>query len=102
MSLEVIVYILTALAVVVVVLTRLRMRQDSGGAGAVHVGEGFVNLHTVAGSIAIVLWLIFLVAGGVCPVVAVIASIVAKMPQDEIAHPLDRAPEVERTTAAGD
>jgi len=61
-SLEVIVYILTALAVVVVVLTRLRMRQDSGGAGAVHVGEGFVNLHTVAGSIAIVLWLIFLLA----------------------------------------
>ena len=39
MSLEVIVYILTALAVVVVVLTRLRMRQDSGGAGAVHVGD---------------------------------------------------------------
>jgi hypothetical protein len=61
-SLEVIVYILTALAVVVVVLTRLRLRQDSGGAGAVHVGEGLVNLHTVAGSMAIVLWLIFLVA----------------------------------------
>lgn len=61
-QLQVIVYILTALAVVVVVLTRLRMRQDSGGAGAVHVGEGFVNLHTVAGSIAIVLWVIFLVA----------------------------------------
>ncbi|HEY9356793.1 MAG TPA: MFS transporter [Arthrobacter sp.] len=58
----------------------------------------------LAGPVAEVLpiWLIFLVAGGVCPVVAVIASIVAKMPQDEIAHPLDRAPEVERTTAAGD
>lgn len=62
MSLEVIVYILTALAVVVVVLTRLRLRQDSGGAGAVNVGDAFVNLHTVAGSIAIVVWLIFLVA----------------------------------------
>jgi hypothetical protein len=61
-SLEVIVYILTALAVVVVVLTRLRLRQDSGGAGSVHVGEGFVNLHTVAGSVAIVLWLLWLVA----------------------------------------
>jgi len=61
-QLGLIVYILTALAVVVVVLTRLRMRQDSGGAGAVHVGEGFVNLHTVAGSIAIVLWVVFLVS----------------------------------------
>jgi hypothetical protein len=61
-SLQVIVYILTALAVVVVVLTRLRLRQDSGAAGSVHVGEGFVNLHTVAGSVAIVLWLLWLVA----------------------------------------
>lgn len=61
-QLQVIVYILTALAIVVVVLTRLRMSQDSGGAGVVHVGEGFVNLHTVAGSIAVVLWLIFLIA----------------------------------------
>ena len=62
MSLEVIVYILTALAVVVIVLTRLRLRQDSGGAGSVHVGEGFVNLHTVAGSAAAVLWVLWLVA----------------------------------------
>ena len=62
MSLEVIVYILTALAVVVIVLTRLRLRQDSGGAGSVHVGEGFVNLHTVAGSAAAVLWILWLVA----------------------------------------
>ena len=62
MSLVVIVYILTALAVVVVVLTRLRLRQDSGGAGAVHVGEGFLNLHTVAGSVAVVLWLLYLLA----------------------------------------
>ena len=62
MSLQIIVYILTALAVVVIVLTRLRLRQDSGGAGSVHVGEGFVNLHTVAGSVAAVLWLIWLVA----------------------------------------
>jgi hypothetical protein len=61
-SLEVIVYILTALAVVVVVLTRLRLRQDSGGAGSVHVGEGFLNLHTVAGSVATVLWVLWLVA----------------------------------------
>ena len=62
MSVAVIVYILTALAVVVVVLTRLRLRQDSGGAGAVNVGEAFVNLHTVAGTVAVVLWLIWLLA----------------------------------------
>ena len=62
MSLEVIVYILTALAAVVVVLTRLRLRQEKGGAGSVHVGEGFVNMHTVAGSAAIVLWLLWLVS----------------------------------------
>lgn len=48
------------------------------------------------------IWLIFLVAGTVCPVMAVIASAAARMPDDELAHPLDRSPEVERTTAAGD
>lgn len=62
MSLEVIVYILTALAAVVVVLTRLRLRQEKGAAGSVNVGEGFVNMHTVAGSVAIVLWLLWLVS----------------------------------------
>jgi predicted MFS family arabinose efflux permease len=48
------------------------------------------------------IWLIFLVAGTVCPVMAVIASAAARMPDDELAHPLDRSPDVERTTAAGD
>jgi hypothetical protein len=33
---------------------------------------------------------------------AVIAFAVARMQADELAHPLDRAPEVERSTAAGD
>ena len=37
-------------------------------------------------------WLIFLVAGSVCPVMAVVAMTVARMPADELAHPLDRAP----------
>ncbi|MCU1531415.1 MAG: transporter [Arthrobacter sp.] len=36
------------------------------------------------------LWLIFLVAGAVCPVMAVIALLIARMPADELAHPLDR------------
>ncbi|WP_264355762.1 MFS transporter [Pseudarthrobacter sp. MM222] len=38
-------------------------------------------------------WLIFLVAGGVCPLMAVVAMIVARMPHDELAHPLDRGAE---------
>lgn len=62
MSLEVIVYILTALAAVVVVLTRLRLTQDNGGAGQIHVGQSLVNLHTGAGSLALIVWLLFLVA----------------------------------------
>lgn len=36
-------------------------------------------------------WVIFLVAGGVCPVMAVVAMVVARMPADELAHPLDRS-----------
>ncbi|MCA4134154.1 MFS transporter [Arthrobacter sp. M4] len=37
------------------------------------------------------LWLIFLVAGTVCPVVAVVAMAAARMPTDELEHPLDKA-----------
>ena len=62
MSLAVIVYILTALAAVVVVLTRLRLKQDSGGAGQIQVGDRLVDLHTGAGVLALVVWLVFLVA----------------------------------------
>lgn len=62
MSLEVIVYILTVLAAVVVVLTRLRLAQDTGAAGKIQVGRGLVNVHTVAGALALVLWVLFLVA----------------------------------------
>ena len=36
------------------------------------------------------MWLIFLVAGGVCPVLAVAAMAVARMRDDELANPLDR------------
>lgn len=57
-----IVYILTALAAVVVVLTRLRLGGDRGGAGQIQVGRGLVNVHTVAGSLALVTWVLFLVA----------------------------------------
>lgn len=62
MSLEVIVYILTALAAVVVVLTRLRLRNEEG-AGRHRVGTGLLNLHTVFGTLALLAWVPFLVMG---------------------------------------
>ena len=45
----------------------------------------------LAGPAALVVpvWLIFLAAGTVCPLMAVIAMVVARMPADELAHPLD-------------
>jgi hypothetical protein len=61
-SLEVIVYILTALAAVVVVLTRLRLSQDTGAAGQIQVGHGLVNVHTAAGVLALLTWIVFLIA----------------------------------------
>jgi hypothetical protein len=61
-SIEVIVYILTALAAVVVVLTRLRLGKQEGGAGRVNVGSGLLNVHTGAGGLALVVWIVYLVA----------------------------------------
>lgn len=63
MSTEVIVYVLTALAAVVVVLTRLRLGRGDGGAGRLRMGRGLVDVHTVAGAIALVAWVVFLVTG---------------------------------------
>ena len=90
--------------------TLLQRRVPPHLLGRVSSLDFFVSLALMPVSMALAgpaaevlpIWLIFLVAGGVCPIVAVVASIVAKMPQDELAHPLDRAPEVERATAAGD
>lgn len=62
MSLELIVYILTALALVVVVLTRLRLSQDSGGAGQISIAHWLLNVHTIAGGLALAVWVAFLVA----------------------------------------
>lgn len=61
MSTEVVIYVLTALAGVVVVLTRLRLRADGGGAGRSQVSSPVLNVHTVAGVLALVVWVIFLV-----------------------------------------
>jgi hypothetical protein len=61
-SIQVIVYVLTALAAVVVVLTRLRLAQDGGGAGRSQVGDGLLLTHTVAGGLALLLWVVYLLA----------------------------------------
>ena len=63
MSTEVIVWILTALAAVVVVLTRLRFSGE-GDSGQFRVGRGVLLAHTVAGTLAILVWIAYLVLGG--------------------------------------
>ncbi|MBT2250609.1 MFS transporter [Arthrobacter sp. BHU FT2] len=81
--------------------TLLQRRVPSHLLGRISSLDFFVSLAlmpvsmALAGPVAEVLpiWLIFLVAGLVCPIMAVIASAAARMPDDELAHPLDPAPE---------
>ena len=61
MSTEVLIYILTALAGVVVVLTRLRLGRGEGGAGRARISGLLLGVHTVAGALALLGWLAFLV-----------------------------------------
>jgi MFS family permease len=90
--------------------TLLQRRVPPHLLGRVSSLDFFVSLALMPVSMALAgpaaevlpIWLIFLLAGGVCPVMAVVAMAVAGMPDDELAHPLDRSPEVERTTAAGE
>jgi hypothetical protein len=60
---QVIVYLLTALAALVVVLTRLRLARENAVAGRFQVGRSLLNLHTVSGVLALITWVVFLVAG---------------------------------------
>jgi hypothetical protein len=60
-SLPVIIYVLTALSAVVVVLTRLRMRGGQG-AGRFHVGNRLLDVHTICGTLGVVVWTGFLIA----------------------------------------
>lgn len=60
MPTEVIVYVLTALAAVVVVLTRVRLAASEEAAGNARVGDGLLLVHTVAGLLAILVWVVFL------------------------------------------
>jgi MFS family permease len=90
--------------------TLLQRRVPPHLLGRVSSLDFFVSLALMPVSMALAgpaaevlpIWLIFVVAGGVCPVMAVIAMTVARMPHDELAHPLDRSPEAGRTTAGGD
>lgn len=60
MLLEVLVYVLTPLAAVVVVLTRLRLSGDGSAAGRLQISHRLLLLHTGAGALALVLWVLFL------------------------------------------
>ncbi|MET3922915.1 MFS transporter [Arthrobacter sp. UYEF20] len=76
--------------------TLLQRRVPPHLLGRVSSLDFFVSLALMPVSMALAgpaaevlpVWLIFLVAGTVCPVVAVVAMAVASMPADELAHPL--------------
>ena len=76
MSIEVVVYILTALAAVAVVLTRLRLGGE-GGAGRLEVPRSLVNVHTGAGVLALVTWVVYLFADEDAPLGGALMGIVA-------------------------
>ena len=81
--------------------TLLQRRVPPHLLGRVSSLDFFVSLALMPVSMALAgpaaevlpLWLIFLVAGTVCPVMAVVAMAVARMPSDELAHPLARGAE---------
>jgi hypothetical protein len=55
-------WVLTALAAVVVVLTRVRLSKDDGAAaGRISIPHSILNLHTIAGVPALLLWVVYLV-----------------------------------------
>lgn len=59
MSLEAAVYVATALAGTVVVSTRLRLRGDRRH-GRYRTSRVLDNVHTIAGALALVTWIVFL------------------------------------------
>ena len=57
-------WVLTVLAAVAVVLTRVRLSRDDGdAAGRISIPRGVLNLHTIAGVPALLVWGAFLVTG---------------------------------------
>lgn len=57
---DLLVYALTVAAVVIVVLTRLRLAGRYDIAGRLQISEHLLTAHTVAGGLASVLWILFL------------------------------------------
>ncbi|MFJ5861854.1 MFS transporter [Pseudarthrobacter sp. NPDC092439] len=90
--------------------TLLQRRVPPQLLGRVSSLDFFVSLALMPVSMALAgpaaevlpIWLIFLVAGGVGPVMAIVAVAAARMPDDELAHPLVHAAGMESTTAVGD
>jgi MFS family permease len=78
--------------------TLLQRRVPAHLLGRVSSLDFFVSLALMPVSMALAgpaaevfpIWAIFLFAGGVCPLMAIVAVIAARMPADETAHPLDR------------
>lgn len=60
MPLPWIVSLLTALALAVVVLTRLRLGNGKTAAGRSRVSPTLLNVHTIAGLTAVMIWVFFL------------------------------------------
>jgi hypothetical protein len=57
-------WVLTVLAAVVVVLTRVRLsREDGAPAGRFSIPTSVLNMHTVAGAPAVVVWVVYLLTG---------------------------------------
>jgi hypothetical protein len=61
-STALIVYVLTALAALVIVLTRVRLAGENEGAGQFSISRGVVLTHFVAGVVAEIVWVTFLIA----------------------------------------
>jgi hypothetical protein len=75
-SLQVIIYVLTALAAVVVVLTRVRLRKEAV-AGPAQVPRGVLAVHTIGGLLALAAWSAYLVAPDDSDVAGPVVGIVA-------------------------
>ncbi|GAA1936372.1 hypothetical protein [Nocardioides marmoribigeumensis] len=63
MSPSLITLLLTGLASLVVVLTRMRMVKEGRAAGRAAVSRWLVDVHTVGGVLAVVLWVAMFVVG---------------------------------------
>lgn len=89
--------------------TLLQRRVPAHLLGRVSSLDFFVSLALMPVSMALAgpaaevfpIWAIFLFAGGVCPMMAIVAVVAARMPADETAHPLDRRHDAPADAAAG-